>query len=85
MTASQGSLPVAPSFVDFKQHGESGMWVSELLPPTAEMADDICLIKSMHSILARILMCRQSPLVSGTNPIFLKDAPRIAVKCVETC
>ncbi len=49
MTAGQANFPVAPSFVDFKQHGESGMWVSDLLPYTAKMADDICVIKSMHT------------------------------------
>ena len=49
MTAGQSNFPVAPSFVDFKQHGESGMWVSDLLPHTAKMADDICVIKSMHT------------------------------------
>ena len=41
ISAKQSSFPVAPSFVDFKQHGESGMWVSDLLPHTAKMADDI--------------------------------------------
>ncbi|MBD3674782.1 MAG: DUF1501 domain-containing protein, partial [Planctomycetaceae bacterium] len=33
----------------FAQHGESGQWVSELLPKIAEHADDLCVIKSMHS------------------------------------
>ena len=33
----------------FAQHGESGNWVSELLPHTAKHIDDLCIIKSMHS------------------------------------
>jgi len=34
---------------EFKQHGESGMWFSDLLPNIAQCADDICMINSMHS------------------------------------
>ena len=49
MTAGQANFPIAPSFVDFKQYGESGTWVSDLLPHTGKMADDICIIKSMHT------------------------------------
>jgi len=49
MTAGQKGFPVAPSRFKFNQHGESGTWVSELLPYTAKMADDICVIKSMHT------------------------------------
>lgn len=32
----------------FKQHGESGLWISELYPEVAKYADDLCLIRSMH-------------------------------------
>jgi hypothetical protein len=32
---------------EFKQHGQSGMWVSELFPELARHVDDICFIKSM--------------------------------------
>ena len=49
MTANQTAFPVAPAFCDFKQHGESGAWVSDILPHTAKMVDDICIIKSMHT------------------------------------
>jgi len=49
MTAGQKGFPVAPSRFKFNQYGESGTWVSELLPYTAKMADDICVIKSMHT------------------------------------
>lgn len=34
---------------DFKQRGESGLWVSELFPHVAKHADDLCVIRSMHS------------------------------------
>lgn len=49
MTAQQGRLCVAPTIYDFKQHGESGAWVSNLMPHTAQIADDLCFIKSMHT------------------------------------
>ncbi|MCP5534931.1 MAG: DUF1501 domain-containing protein [Akkermansiaceae bacterium] len=49
MTSGQKGFPVAPSRFKFKQHGQSGAWISELLPYTARMADDICIIKSMHT------------------------------------
>src|SRR5690242_17758945 len=40
MTSGQKRFPVAPSKFKFAQHGQSGMWVSELLPYTARMVDD---------------------------------------------
>jgi len=49
MTSGQGSFPLAPSIFNFQQHGQSGTWVSELLPWTAKMVDDLCVIKSMHT------------------------------------
>lgn len=49
MSAEQTSFPMAPSFFDFKQHGESGTWASELLPYTAEVVDELCFIKSMQT------------------------------------
>jgi hypothetical protein len=49
MSANQSSLPVVPSFYDFKQHGKSGTWVSELLPYTAQVVDELCLIRSMYT------------------------------------
>ena len=49
MTSGQKSFPcVAPMF-DFKKHGQSGAWVSEILPHTASIVDDIAIIKSMHT------------------------------------
>ncbi len=49
MTSGQGKLPVAPSMFKFAQHGQCGRWVSELLPHTARMVDDIALIKTVHT------------------------------------
>jgi hypothetical protein len=49
MTAAQTSFPIAPSIFQFAQHGKSGAWVSNLLPHTAKIVDDLCFIKSMHT------------------------------------
>jgi hypothetical protein len=49
MTSGQKRFPIAPSKYKFKQHGGSGMWVSELLPYTGRMVDDMCFIRSMHT------------------------------------
>jgi uncharacterized protein (DUF1501 family) len=49
MTSGQATFPLAPSLFKFNQHGKSGAWISELLPWTGKMADDICIIKSMHT------------------------------------
>ena len=49
MTSKQASLPVAPSPFKFARHGASGAWVSELLPHTASMVDDLCFIRSVNS------------------------------------
>jgi hypothetical protein len=49
MTAAQSSFPLAPSFFKFAQHGQSGAWISELMPYTAKAADNLCFIKSMYT------------------------------------
>ncbi|MGE3822085.1 MAG: DUF1501 domain-containing protein, partial [Isosphaeraceae bacterium] len=49
MTSGQKRFPIAPSKYKFKRHGECGMWVSELLPHTARMVDDMAFIRSMHT------------------------------------
>lgn len=49
MSAGQSSLPLARSIFEFQQHGECGAWVSELLPHTAGVVDDLCFIRSMHT------------------------------------
>jgi hypothetical protein len=49
MTSGQARLPVAPSMFQFAQHGQCGRWVSELLPHTAKIVDEIAVIKSVHT------------------------------------
>jgi hypothetical protein len=49
MTSGQSRFPIAPSKYKFAQYGKSGMWVSELLPWTSKMVDDMCFIRSMHT------------------------------------
>jgi hypothetical protein len=49
MTAFQDSFPTAPSIFSFAQHGQSGQWLSELLPHTAKIADDICILRSLKT------------------------------------
>jgi hypothetical protein len=49
MTSRQSSFPIAPSLFRFAQHGKSGAWVSELLPHTAKMVDELCFVKSLHT------------------------------------
>jgi hypothetical protein len=49
MTSGQKSFPVAPSMFKFAQHGESGMWFSELVPNIARHADRWCMIRSMYT------------------------------------
>jgi hypothetical protein len=49
MTSGYSRLPIAPSIFSFAQHGQAGTWVSELLPYTSKMVDDIAVIRSMHT------------------------------------
>ncbi|MEW4526393.1 DUF1501 domain-containing protein [Maioricimonas sp. JC845] len=49
MTSGQKRFPIAPSKFKFAQHGQSGAWVSELMPYTASIADDLCFVKSVHT------------------------------------
>ena len=49
MTASQSTFPLVESAFGFKQHGSSGAWISDLLPHTASIADDIGIVRSMHT------------------------------------
>jgi hypothetical protein len=49
MTAYQAKFPTAPSMFRFNQHGASGGWLSELLPHTARVIDDICILKSLQT------------------------------------
>lgn len=49
MSANQSVLPLAGSHFKFQQHGRSGAWFSDLLPHTAKLADDLCVIRSLHT------------------------------------
>lgn len=49
MTADQKKFPLAGSKFKFDQYGQHKAWISELLPHTAKVADDLCIIKSMHT------------------------------------
>ena len=49
MTSGQDKFPLANSIYNFQQYGQSRAWVSELLPYTSKVVDDICIIKSMHT------------------------------------
>lgn len=49
MTSGQSRFPIAPSKYKFQQYGESGAWVSQLLPHTAKMVDDLAIIKTMQT------------------------------------
>ncbi len=49
MTSGQTRFPVAPSLFKFNQHGQNGAWVSELLPWTAKLVDDLAIVRSVHT------------------------------------
>jgi hypothetical protein len=49
MTSGQARFPIAPSIYQFKQHGKAGIWFSELLGHTAQVADELSVIKSVYT------------------------------------
>ena len=49
MTSGQKRFPLAPSMFQFAQHGDCGAWVSELLPHTAKIVDDLAFLRSVHT------------------------------------
>jgi hypothetical protein len=49
MTAGQSRFPIAPSLFRFQQHGDNGTWLSELLPHTSKIVDELCIVRSMHT------------------------------------
>jgi hypothetical protein len=49
MTAGQKSRPVLPGIAGWKQYGRSGHWFCDFLPHTGSIADEVCVIKSMHT------------------------------------
>jgi hypothetical protein len=49
MSSGQSSFPIAGSLFQFNQHGQSGAWMSELMPYTSKIVDELCFIKSMYT------------------------------------
>ncbi|MDB6032029.1 MAG: hypothetical protein JWM16_2367 [Verrucomicrobiales bacterium] len=49
MTSGQSKFPVVSSKFKFAQHGKCGAWISELLPHTAKIVDDICIVKTVNT------------------------------------
>jgi hypothetical protein len=49
MTSGQSAFPVARSLFKFAQHGQTGTWISELLPHTASIVDDLCIVKTVNT------------------------------------
>ena len=48
-SATQASLPLVQNLVKFRQRGNSGMWMSDLLPYMAQTCDDLCMVRSVHT------------------------------------
>ncbi|MBN8601766.1 MAG: DUF1501 domain-containing protein [Planctomycetes bacterium] len=49
MSGNQSSIPLVGSPFKFAQYGKSGSWFSELLPHTASVADELCIVRSMYT------------------------------------
>ncbi len=49
MTSGQERFPLVGSKFAFEQHGQSGIWISELFPHLSKVADDLCVIRTMHT------------------------------------
>lgn len=49
MTSGQAKFPIAPSIFKFNKFGNSGMELSELIPSISSVADELCLIRTMHT------------------------------------
>src|SRR5215467_7288978 len=49
MSGNQATLPLAGSLFKFQQQGKNGVWVSELLPHTAKIVDELCIVRSMYT------------------------------------
>src|SRR5688572_26965785 len=49
MTSQQGGLPLAGSHFGFTQRGDNGLWVSDLMPHTADIVDELCFVRSMYT------------------------------------
>jgi hypothetical protein len=61
MTSGQSAFPCVKSLFSYKQYGQSGTWVSELLPHTAKIVDEIAVIKSRIRISRRSSSCCRPP------------------------
>src|SRR5678816_2759734 len=71
MTADQKKFPLAGSYFKFAQYGQHRMWFSELLPHTAAIADDLCVIKTLHTEAINhdpALTCFQTGAQVGNRP-----------------
>ena len=49
MSGNQSSLPLVGTPFKFEQHGQSGTWMSDLMPHTAKIVDDLCVVRSMYT------------------------------------
>ena len=49
MSSGQNTFPIAGTLFNFKQHGESAAWMSDLMPYTSKIVDELCFIKSMYT------------------------------------
>jgi hypothetical protein len=49
MTSGQASFPLVPSIYPFQKHGQCGAWVCDLLPHTAKIVDELCIVRSMYT------------------------------------
>ncbi len=49
MVAHQDRFPVMPTMYGFKQYGKSGQWISDLLPETGKVADELCVLRAVHT------------------------------------
>ena len=73
MTSKQKTFPIAPSKFKFKQHGESRMWFSELMPHMSTLADQWCMVRSMHTEVINhdpaITFCQTGSQLAGRPSI----------------
>lgn len=73
MTSGQKNFPIAPSMFKFAQHGESGMWMSELMPHMSSIADRFCMVRSMHTEVINhdpaITFCQTGSQLAGRPSI----------------
>ncbi|HTV02714.1 MAG TPA: DUF1501 domain-containing protein, partial [Luteitalea sp.] len=49
MSGNQSSLPLAGAQFGFSRHGQNGTWISDLLPATAKVVDDLCIVRSLYT------------------------------------